>query len=83
MCNAAELVAGLITDISIPSSKRWIPVGMTVRYLAMAKKDLRAIGSCENMDWNVTGNLVIPVSIFCDAVKVLEADITMKISDRK
>lgn len=36
LCNAAELAAGLATDVSIPPSMRWIPKGMTVRYLRKA-----------------------------------------------
>ena len=36
LCNLAELGAGLITDASLPRSMRWIPKGMTVRYLKKA-----------------------------------------------
>lgn len=42
MCNAAELAGGLATDATIPDSMRWIPKGMTVRYLKKALGDLRA-----------------------------------------
>ena len=42
MCNLAELVGGLMTDVSIPASMRWIPKGMTVQYLKKAKGTLRA-----------------------------------------
>ena len=31
MCNAAELVAGMMAEVSIPENLRWIPVGMTGR----------------------------------------------------
>src|SRR5690606_32720838 len=40
MCNAAELAAGMMTNVSIPQGARWIPKGMTVEYLAKAKTDL-------------------------------------------
>ena len=33
MCNMAELAGGLMTDVSIPQGSRWIPSGMTVKYL--------------------------------------------------
>ena len=36
LCNAAELAGGLATDATIPASMRWIPKGMTVRYLKKA-----------------------------------------------
>jgi acyl-coenzyme A thioesterase PaaI-like protein len=37
LCNLAELCAGLVTDVSIPADMRWIPKGMTVKYLKKAK----------------------------------------------
>jgi len=36
MCNLAELCAGVMTDASLPQGMRWIPKGMSVRYLAKA-----------------------------------------------
>lgn len=42
LCNMAELAGGLCTDVSIPTSMRWIPKGMTVAYLAKAKGPMRA-----------------------------------------
>ncbi|WP_299018285.1 DUF4442 domain-containing protein [uncultured Photobacterium sp.] len=30
MCNMAELAGGIMTDVSVPTKCRWIPVGMTV-----------------------------------------------------
>jgi uncharacterized protein (TIGR00369 family) len=43
MCNAAELVGGVLTDISLPEGRRWIPSAMSVQYLAKAKTDLRVV----------------------------------------
>jgi acyl-coenzyme A thioesterase PaaI-like protein len=37
LCNLAELCAGLMTDASLPRGMRWIPKGMTVRYLKKAR----------------------------------------------
>ena len=36
LCNLAELCAGLMTDASLPRGMRWIPKGMSVRYLKKA-----------------------------------------------
>lgn len=47
LCNAAELTAGMMTDVTIPSSMRWIPKGMTVEYLAKAKGTLVALAEPE------------------------------------
>ena len=42
MCNLAELVGGMMTEVSLPDSMRWIPKGMTVAYLKKAMGTLRA-----------------------------------------
>ncbi|MDF2445935.1 MAG: hypothetical protein K0S46_1171 [Moraxellaceae bacterium] len=42
MCNMAELSGGLVTDVTLPASQRWIPKGMTVEYLKKAETDLVA-----------------------------------------
>jgi acyl-coenzyme A thioesterase PaaI-like protein len=42
MCNMAELSGGLVTEVSLPASQRWIPKGMTVEYLKKAETDLVA-----------------------------------------
>lgn len=80
MCNGAELVAGLMTDVSIPAGKRWIPAGMNVRYLAKAKGDLRVIADGAELDWS-REEIWVPVEIFdMNGKKVLEAQIEMKVS---
>jgi hypothetical protein len=43
MCKAAELAGGTCLDVSLTSSMRWIPVGMEVQYLTMAKTDLKIL----------------------------------------
>jgi acyl-coenzyme A thioesterase PaaI-like protein len=42
VCNLAELVAGLCTDVSVPDGVRWLPKSMNVEYLAKTKTDLVA-----------------------------------------
>lgn len=80
MCNAAELVAGLMTDASIPSDGKWIPQGMTVNYLAKAKTELRAVANGDSIDWETTGEKVVPVEIFdTGGNKVFTAQITMNV----
>ena len=45
LCNLAELCAGLMTDASLPRGMRWIPKGMSVRYLQKAHGTL--VGSAK------------------------------------
>jgi acyl-coenzyme A thioesterase PaaI-like protein len=47
VCNMAELAAGLASDVTVPSTHRWIPKGMTVEYLRKADTDLRAVAELD------------------------------------
>ena len=80
LCNGAELVAGTCTDVSIPEGARWLPVGMTVQYLAKAKTDIRVVTEAESVDWSVAGNVDVPVAAYdTEGVKVFSAVITMNV----
>ncbi|MCE7524252.1 MULTISPECIES: hotdog fold domain-containing protein [Alloalcanivorax] len=80
LCNAAELVAGTMTDVSIPAGARWIPKGMTVEYRAKAKTDVVAVADGSQVDWSQEGDLVVPVSIAdSDGTEVFTAAITMNV----
>ena len=80
MCNAAELVAGTMTDVSIPSGARWIPQAMSVQYLNKAKTDLKVVAEGEGIDFSQGGAVVVPVSAYDDAgEKCFTADITMNV----
>lgn len=45
LCNLAELAGGMMTEASLPPSMRWIPKGMTVRYLKKAVGTMRAVAT--------------------------------------
>nr|WP_295374945.1 hotdog fold domain-containing protein [Pseudoxanthomonas sp.] len=45
LCNLAEFVGGLTTDVSIPASMRWIPKGMSVEYLKKAVGTMHAVAT--------------------------------------
>jgi len=45
LCNLAELTAGVMTDASLPPGMRWIPKGMSVKYLKKASGRLRGIAT--------------------------------------
>lgn len=80
MCNAAELAAGMMTNVSIPQGARWIPKGMTVEYLAKAKTDLTAVARGEGIDWSTEGDKIVPVGVTdTDGKTVFTAQITMNV----
>ncbi len=80
MCNAAELVAGTMTDVSIPKGARWIPQAMSVQYLSKAKTDLKVVADGEGIDFSNGGEVIVPVAAYDDnGVKCFTADITMNV----
>jgi len=80
LCNAAELVGGTMTDVSVPAGARWIPKGMTVAYLAKAKTDLTAVADGSGIDWTTAGDKIVPIEVFdTDGKKVFSAEITMNV----
>ena len=85
MCNMAELAGGTMTEVTIPSTHRWIPKGMTVKYLKMAKTDLAAIATPQSpVDWTVPGEFKVDVVVRDRQQEpVFEALITMWVSPRR
>ena len=84
MCNLAELAAGTMTEVSIPASMRWLPKGMTVRYVRKAETDLRAIATLPVIEEGVAADVPAQVEIRDTAGHVVcEATITMYVSPRK
>ncbi|KIF61840.1 hotdog fold domain-containing protein [Pseudomonas fluorescens] len=80
LCNAAELAAGMMTDVSIPAGARWIPKGMTVEYLAKAKTDVTAVANGEGLDWQTEGDKIVPVDVHdAEGKTVFTARITMNV----
>ncbi|MGP4843438.1 hotdog fold domain-containing protein [Marinobacter sp. 1Y8] len=80
MCNAAELVAGMVTDASIPAGARWIPQGMTVKYLAKAKTDLNVIADGSKVDFSKEGGIIVTVGAYdTDDTLCFTAEINMNV----
>ncbi|GAB3105794.1 DUF4442 domain-containing protein [Aestuariicella hydrocarbonica] len=80
ICNAAELVAGLATDASIPANARWIAQAMNVQYLAKAKTDLKVVCDAAHINFSLPGEVTVPVAAYDFAgTKCFNAEITMNI----
>lgn len=70
-------------ETSIPKHRRWIPIGMDVKYLKKAKTDLVASCSLEGTDWQNCDQVVCEVAVHdTNGVEVVHASITMKVSDK-
>jgi acyl-coenzyme A thioesterase PaaI-like protein len=85
ICNLAEIVAGTMTEATVPGNYRWIPKGMTVEYLAKATTDLSAEGVIDATT-AYDGSFELPVEICvrdtADQV-VLRATVTMWLTPRR
>lgn len=86
LCNLAELSAGVMAEVTLPPSARWIPKGMSVEYLHRATGSMHAVavpetalGAVENgRDWPVQVQISDP-----QGTPVFRARITMWVSSRK
>lgn len=85
ICNMAEMAAGTMTEVTVPSSHRWIPKGMTVEYLAKGETDLIAVAEIDPIP-EFADAMEVPVIVnVMDAADqvVLRANITMWVTPRK
>jgi acyl-coenzyme A thioesterase PaaI-like protein len=84
MCNACELAMGLTMQSGLLPHLRWIPKGMTVRYLKKAATDLKVICEIPYIKKAQPGDVIVLVRAF-DSLnqEVMNADIVVYISDSK
>ncbi len=87
MCNLVELAGGICVDVSIAQNMRWIPKGMTVEYLALAKTDLRGICNI-NLEklkvWDLSKDFPAEVSLYDTSDKVvMKGTINIHLSQKK
>lgn len=79
-CNAAEIAMGMLMEATVPTSHRWIPKAMTVRYLDKAATSLRARARLDPPDFEAIidgADVTVPVSVVDRAgTEVVHADIT-------
>ena len=84
MANLCEFVGGTLMEISIGPKMRWIPKGMTIRYLDLAKSDLIAECRIENFDWRERQDVILQIAVRDTSGKrVSEAEIPMYVSPRR
>lgn len=83
MCNLAELAVGTMMEVTVPATMRWLPKGMTVRYLKKATTTLTCEATVEKIAHSPTRDLVVR-AVVRDAhhTVVCEADITMYVSPK-
>ena len=85
MGNLCELAAGMATEVTIPTTLRWIPRGMTIEYLRKAETDVTATARLNKREW-VKGpeSVGVPVSVVDESgTEVVRAVITMHLAPKK
>ncbi len=83
MCNLCELAGGTTLDVTLPSHLRWIPRGMEVRYIKIAKSNLT--GTCIIPGEAIKGKGSLPVTVSVtdiNGTEVMKAVIDMHITER-
>lgn len=87
MCNLVELAGGICTDVSIPEGFRWIPKGMTVEYLALAKSDLKGVCDIDLekvRTWDLSRDFPAEVNLYnTSGIVVMRGTINMHLSMKK
>lgn len=84
MANLCELAGGMLMEVTIPTTMRWIPRGMTIEYLRRAETGVSAMARLDKADWPHAGDVGVPVSVTdAQGAEVVRAVITMYVSERK
>ena len=86
LCNLAEFAGGLMTDVSIPPSMRWIPKGMQVEYLGKANGTMRAVATPDIAPREATQGYDLPVTVVVTDPRdtiVFRARIAMWVSPKR
>jgi uncharacterized protein (TIGR00369 family) len=84
MANLCELVAGTMTEVTVPRTMRWIPKSMTIDYLSKAETGVRAEATLAPVREGDAQDAVVSVDVFDEGgERVVHADITMYVSPGK
>jgi acyl-coenzyme A thioesterase PaaI-like protein len=84
MANLCELACGMLMEVTIPTTMRWIPRGMTIEYLRKAETAVTGTARLDKTQWAGAEDVGVPVSITDrNGNEVVRAVITMYVSERK
>jgi len=84
MCNLAELGAGTMMEASLSQNMRWLPRGMSVQYLKVARTNLVAECVANDIDDGPARDVIVSCDIKDAGGNIVcHADVAMYISPRK
>ncbi len=83
MANLCEVAAGTMMEALLDTNMRWIPRGMTIRYLAKANASVVAKAVMPEVIPGIAQDAIVKVQVFDgQGVEVVQAGITMYLSPR-
>lgn len=83
MGNLVELAAGLVCEVTVPGTMRWIPRGMTIEYLRKAESGVTATAHLDKESWGPAENVGVPVNVVdASGAIVVRAVVSMYVSPR-
>ncbi len=83
IANLCEFVGGTLMEISISREMRWIPRGMNIRYLGLAKTNLIAECKIDDWNWREQQDVLLKITVCDESGNIVsEADIPMYVSPR-
>ena len=83
IANLCEFVGGTLMEISISREMRWIPRGMNIRYLGLAKTNLIAECKIDDWNWREQQDVLLKITVCDESGNIVsEADIPMYVSVR-
>lgn len=83
MANLCEIAAGVLTEVTIPVSMRWLPKGMTIQYLAKADTAIRVHASMPRPSGTGAQDLIVDCDVRDASGKsVVAAQITMYVTPK-
>ena len=83
MANLCEIAAGVLTEVTIPISMRWLPRGMTIQYLAKAETTIRVTATMPEPPGTDATDLVVNCDVQDASGKtVVSAQIIMYVTPK-
>ncbi len=83
MANLCELAGGMLMEVTIPNTMRWIPRGMTIAYLRKAETSVTGMARLDKAQWAQAEDIAVPVSVTdLHGAEVVRAVITMYVSEK-
>ncbi|GAA4810183.1 hotdog fold domain-containing protein [Nocardioides caeni] len=85
LCNGLEMAMGALAESTVPSTKRWIPKGMSISYTAKATGDITCIAETDQEQWDgAEGDLPVRVrGQLDDGTVVIEGVINLWVTSKK